>query len=576
MKYTLIKPINKNYSPITQVLTNRGIALEDIEDFMNPTDEHLCDINLLDNIDVAAKCILRNLVKGNRIHIQVDSDCDGYTSAALLINYLYVSFPASVQNCITYGLHSDKHHGIGDIPEGVHLIIAPDSSSNEIELHQQLNDDAKQIVVLDHHHAPLNPDDPAIIVNNQMCDYPNKALSGVGIVYKTCKAMDKLLHKSYADDFLDLVALGLTADMMDTKQLETRRLILKGFQQVNNPFFLEMVKKNGFTMKGKVNQHTVAWYIAPFINAITRSGTLEEKTLIFQSMLIHEAHKLVPSTKRGCKGQEELLVEQAVRTCTNVKARQEKAKTTLQNFIRENYPYGQNPKPVWIIILPEGEFESGLTGLVANQLMAEYKTPVLLLHETVNGTYEGSGRGFDTGKVKDWREFCAENGAMYAEGHAMAFGVGFTPEGLEAFENNVADKLGCAEDINFDVDFIWNWADNYDDLITELGQAGEELWGQGVTEPYVVIEKIPVSNDNIKLMGKGTVRIDIPGHNTNCIKFNAADIYDVITARLGTSNDTTMDITICGRCAINEWNGDIIPQIQISDFDIVSGPKWNF
>lgn len=575
MKYTLINPINKNYTAMTQVLTNRGIEIDCIDDFMNPTDDHLYSEDLLENIEVAAKCILRNIAQGNRIHIQVDSDCDGYTSAALLINYLYTSFPARVQNCVTYGLHEGKQHGIGDIPDGVHLVIAPDSSSNEYDLHKELNNNAVNIVVLDHHHAELCEDDPAVIVNNQTCDYPNKALSGVGIVYKTCKVMDRLLHKSYADDFLDLVALGMTADMMDTRELETRRLIIKGFQEIRNPFFRKMVEKNGFTMKGKVNQHTVAWYVAPFINAITRTGTMEEKELIFKSMLIHEAHKLIPSTKRGCKGQEELLVEQAIRTCTNVKARQEKQKTELLDFVQNRGTHG-SPMAVWTIILPRGQFETGLTGLVANQLMAEYKVPVLLLHETDNG-YEGSGRGFDTGVVKDWRQFCEENGAMYAEGHAMAFGVGFTEEGLAEFHENVQNKIGLVSgERNFDVDFIWKWTDKYDDAIRELGQAGEDIWGQGVSEPYVVIENIPVSRDNIKIMGKGTVRIDIPGHDTNCIKFGGEAVYELITARLGDSNDTTIDVTICGQCAINEWNGNITPQIRISDFDIVSGPKWNF
>ena len=34
------------------------------------------------------------------------------------------------------------------------------------------------------------------------------------------------------------------------------------------------------------------------------------------------SYQTVPSTKRGCSGQVETRVEQAVRTCTNVKHRQ--------------------------------------------------------------------------------------------------------------------------------------------------------------------------------------------------------------------------------------------------------------
>ena len=69
-----------------------------------------------------------------------------------------------------------------------------------------------------------------------------------------------------------------------------------------------------------------AFFVVPFINAITRSGTLEEKYLLFNSMLNHRAFEEVLSTKRGHKlNEKEKLVLQAVRTATNVKNRQTRA-----------------------------------------------------------------------------------------------------------------------------------------------------------------------------------------------------------------------------------------------------------
>ena len=38
-----------------------------------------------------------------------------------------------------------------------------------------------------------------------------------------------------------------------------------------------MIEKQAFFMQGEVNPFTISWYIAPLINAITRSGTIEEK-----------------------------------------------------------------------------------------------------------------------------------------------------------------------------------------------------------------------------------------------------------------------------------------------------------
>ena len=79
-------------------------------------------------------------------------------------------------------------------------------------------------------------------------------------------------------------------------------------------------------MNNKINHMSVAFYVAPYINAICRSGTIEEKTLTFESMLKYKAFEMLPSTKRGhAPGEMEQLVEQVMRIVTNVKNRQTKA-----------------------------------------------------------------------------------------------------------------------------------------------------------------------------------------------------------------------------------------------------------
>lgn len=94
------------------------------------------------------------------------------------------------------------------IPEGTTLVIAPDSSSNDYDIHKTLSEKGIEVLVIDHHEAE-KISEYACVVNNQLCDYPNKSLSGVGMVYKVCKHMDMLLNMDYADDYLDLVSLGL-------------------------------------------------------------------------------------------------------------------------------------------------------------------------------------------------------------------------------------------------------------------------------------------------------------------------------------------------------------------------------
>ena len=161
-------------------------------------------------MEEAAKLLIKHLGdERSRIFVQVDSDCDGYTSSALLLNYIYVMLPTAVDR-ISYDFHSGKQHGLNmdKIPAGTSLVVAPDSSSNDYEIHKQLRDSGIDVLVLDHHQAD-KVSEYACIVNNQLCDYPNKALSGVGIVYKLCQYLDQLQGTSNTELFLDILALGL-------------------------------------------------------------------------------------------------------------------------------------------------------------------------------------------------------------------------------------------------------------------------------------------------------------------------------------------------------------------------------
>ena len=62
---------------------------------------------------------------------------------------------------------------------------------------------------MDHHEAEKKSE-YAIVINNQLSDYPNKDLSGVGVTWQICRALDDIFCTSHADGLLDLVALGLS------------------------------------------------------------------------------------------------------------------------------------------------------------------------------------------------------------------------------------------------------------------------------------------------------------------------------------------------------------------------------
>ena len=69
------------------------------------------------------------------------------------------------------------------------LILVPDAGSNDYEAHAELKQKGMDIIILDHHLADKISED-AYVVNNQLSDYPNKELSGVGVTYQFCKYLD--------------------------------------------------------------------------------------------------------------------------------------------------------------------------------------------------------------------------------------------------------------------------------------------------------------------------------------------------------------------------------------------------
>lgn len=562
---------------IERILYLRGTD----ESFLYPDAAYENDYRTLDNIESAARRLLRALVKQEHVYVQVDSDCDGYTSAALLLNYMHDIAPNTVERNWVYGLHKAKLHGIDidSIPEGTNLVVAPDSSSNERDKHAALSDRGIDVIVLDHHEADDTRGDTATIVNNQLCGYANKSLSGVGVVYKTLRCADSLVGKYGASKYLDLVALGLVGDMMDMRDPETNYYIHEGFQNVNNPFVVYLADKNEFSMKGQYNPHSVAWFIVPFINAVTRIGSDEDKLLVFESMLSWKAGQLILSDKRGAKGEEELRVVQAVRHASNIKRHQDdEKKKLLESMYDKIQKYNLADEPLLIIQNKGVEDDDpirGITGLVANALMAEFTKPTLILNEITDPEtgeilWSGSGRGFNTAGIDNWRDYINNTGlAVFAQGHAMAFGVAFTPDGLEKFKQRVREDFGTIRfEKTYEVDFVWTMADNFDVPIADIGRY-KEIWGQGVPEPVVALEHIKITDPvQINLLNKGTLRIDLKPHQTSLIKFGSnVDEYQ---------NLLDKTITVIGTCQINDWNGLNTPQIQIIDYFFETVSAWDF
>lgn len=362
------------------------------------------------------------------------------------MNYLYKIYPERI-DCFHYILHTGKQHGLEDIVNQIPdncLVILPDSSTNDTEQMQELLNRGCAIVCMDHHEADtyLEDENNLVIINNQIQNYPNKDMSAAGVVWQICRAWDELDNYNYANDFIDLAALGLISDMMNYRSIETKAIVSLGLQNIKNPFFYYMCEKNNFSIDkmGGINYMSIAFYVTPFVNAIVRSGTMEEKDLVFKSFLSMYAFEKIESGKRGHKGELVPRVEEAIRIATNVKARQTKLQdqsmALLESRIRDN---NLQDDAIIVLTCEPGEVEKNIAGLVANKIQAKYQHPTLVLTkskmiEDKEPFYRGSARNYSMSENQDLRAACLETDLVeYAQGHANAFGISIAESNIDSF-----------------------------------------------------------------------------------------------------------------------------------------------
>ena len=588
MDYKLIAKRQDGIGLLQQILLNRGIPAEKIYDYLHANEDDDLNPELLDHMRDGAVMLTKHISNNSKALIVVDADCDGFCSSAIFMNYFNIYFPAWIQNNVDYFIHQGKQHGLDDvmkesnwIEKGYKLIICPDAASNDYVFHKILHQYGVDCLILDHHETDGGYSPDAITINNQLSEnYPTKSLCGGAIVYKFCKYFDKLMHTNNSLRFRDLVALSLVGDMMDLRDIETHFLVKDGLQRINNPFFVEMMNRQAYQLTDNLTPIGIAFYIVPYLNAMTRSGDIKEKTLMFEAMLEWLSDLMIPSTKRGCKGQVETRHEQAGRTCINVKSRQKKVQDEglayIEDIIREENLLDNK---LLVVRVPEDMVDKNLAGLIANQLASKYARPTLVLRVTRDGSdkvvYAGSARNYGKSRLENLRQFLLDTELVqYAQGHASAFGCAIVEENFDAFIEKTNELLA---DFDFTPCYYVDLELNGDLLqsndIFEIA-SNNDIWGQGMDEPLIAITNLSVNKNNLAFIGQNgkTLRINIPNKKISMIKFNINDEDKLMLD----PEDGTLNLTVIGKCALNNFNGTQTPQILIEDFEINRRMKWDF
>ena len=566
MKVKLInKEITSNFIP--ELLKERGI--NDVEHFLNPTEQDLQTFKDLVNIDKGVKLIadLQPRAEYIKIGLIVDSDVDGFTSSAIIYQYLQrLNF-----RDITYYIHDGKQHGLEDMweklqEENYDLIICPDSASNDAQYAEQLS---CPILVLDHHISDIEPSSNMIVINNQNSpNYKNKNLSGAGVTYQFCKALDEHFKNNWADDYIDLAAVGIDGDMMSGLEIENQYIWKVGFSSIKNYFLKILLERQAYSMNNEINPISVAFYIVPLINAMIRVGTEEEKQRLFLAFI--NGHEMVPCNKRGAKGTMEEVAVESARECTNAKNRQNKIKEKMVEVLEQKifkYDLLEN-KILFIELDDEDDFPPELNGLTATQISQKYKKPTIIARLNNDGFYRGSARGINNGPMESFKDYLSSTGLFeYTLGHDMAFGQSISKDNVDYFlelSNKQLANLDFGEK-QYNVNFICKGNTSYlNDLIIDIDKY-RDIYSQQNDEPLIYISDINLVKNDIQIIGSNHDTVKIIKNNIVYIMFHAKDLINEL------AKYDNIHLDIIGRGNINYWGGNVTPQIIINDYQVSDG-----
>lgn len=580
MQYRLYKNSNNDTSNVMkEVFKNRGI--DDYNTYLNLDDSVIISYEKLDNMQEAVNCFMNHFNDKDRITILVDSDPDGYCSAAMMYNYikrLECDYP------VGYKMHNRaKSHGLDDvidelIIEEPHLLIVPDAGTNDIVECQTLKENGWEILILDHHEQE-NENKYAVIVNNQISKmYENKDFCGAGVVYKFLQALDEETWNELADTYLDLCALANISDVMDIRSFETRRIINIGLSNINNKCFDAFIKAQDYSMRGKVNIHNIQWYITPVLNGMIRIGSSEDKELLFKAFIETDETFEYKTRARKNKPSEtiqETIYDRAARLSKNAKSRQDKIKEKcvkqLINIVDDI------PDDEKAIVIDTSEIvNNGLTGVVAIKIAEKYNKPCILLNKFFDKKsneiiFGGSARNINHSPIDSFKDIVNEaNSFEWGKGHAQAFGVNMKVNKLDDAKQELNSLLkDIVYDSTYNVDFICQQTDITINKISDMTKF-DDIIGQGIEEPIIAIENIKLSRDQCEIFGKSEDTISFNMNDIKFIQFKCHDgnkLYEWINDTW--NEDDEIIITIVGKPSVNEYQGIKTYQIVIEDLNVI-------
>ena len=488
---------------VAETLVRRGMdTLEAARAFLHPDS---LPSTPFPGIERAAEIIHEAIRSGKLICVWGDFDVDGQTSTTVLVQTLQVLganviYYIPIRGRESHGVHVETLKPILD--NGAKLLLTCDTGITAYEAIDYANSRGVDVIVTDHHQlGPTLPLARAIVNPKLLPEHHVLAnLAGVGVAYKLAEALLAGNQKPELASLLDLVALGLIADVAILRG-ETRSLVQRGIQVLRNTarVGLRAMSELSGTSLDSLTEESIGFSFAPRLNALGRLGDANPAVELLLSQDLPRARVLATQIE-GLNAQRRLLTSQVY----------EAAETQL----RENPELRNEPA----IILSSQNWPGGVVGIVANKLVERYRKPAMLLNQSENGILRGSARSIEglniTEAITTQKDLLLNFG-----GHPMAAGLALPGEKLAQFRKGlgkaIEEQLGnvVRQEPTLQIDA---WL-GLDEINLEFAEELEALAPFGAGNPSLTMATHRVSLRSVASIGKTRehLRLNIEDEHEN-------------------------------------------------------------
>ncbi|HAC65007.1 MAG TPA: single-stranded-DNA-specific exonuclease RecJ [Cyanothece sp. UBA12306] len=427
--------------------------------------------------------------KQEKVTIWGDFDADGITATSVLWEGLGQFFIPHLQLNYYIPNRLKESHGLNCqgidklFASGTNLIVTCDTGSTnlaEIDYANQLGID---IIITDHHTLPDDRPPVISIINPRYFsdNHPLFNLSGVAVAYKLVEAFYQTLPEIPSqplEELLDLVAIGLIADLVELKG-DCRYLAQKGIEQLkkNRQFSIRsgIAQLLAYCKKSGDRPTDISYGIGPRINAISRiHGDANFGVELLTSRDQERCQKLALDTELANTRRREIQQ----RVIKDAKNKLDQIDLSTTGFI----------------VLEDPQWPNGVLGLVAGQIAQEYGRPTILLTtaETENlgendiKLARGSARSINQ---IDLYELVASQKHLLHRfgGHPFAAGLSLDVKNIPLFKESINQIL--RQKIN-DISLSQTMIEV--DLVVKVADLGQSLFRElKLLEPCGMGNKVP-------------------------------------------------------------------------------------